>query len=247
MKLDIEYTNDASNQSIKALLVGFPGSGKTYQASKLPPKTLVISCEAGTLSLQDYKIPMINLNYNKVKKNDGTVVLEHLDAAGRLNKLGQIFNELKTKKEFDNIFLDSLTEVAETVLTVVQNEFPDRKDSFPMWGEYAKRMRRIVKSFRDLDGYNVFMTCLAEVDKDENNRRFIGCDVPGKIGKQLPQFFDEVLYLYMSPEGEHRFHTKKIDTNVSKDRSGKLDADMPADLGTVMIKIFEKQKKEEKK
>lgn len=251
MKLDIEFTDDAANQNLKALLVGFSGAGKTYAASRLPGRTLVISAEGGLLSLKPFKIASIDITTklrtdakgNAVIGEDGKPVRDPLDYPQRIEKLGSILKMLREKKEYDNIFLDSITEIAECVVACVQKEFPDRKDSLPMWGEYAKRMKSIVKSFRDLPGYNVFMTCLAEYDKDENNRRFIGCDVVGKAGRQLPQFFDEVFYVYRNAEGQHRFFTKKIDTNVSKDRSGKLDEDMPADLGIAMIKIFEKEKK----
>jgi len=247
MKLDIEYTDDADSQSVKCLLVGFPGSGKTYSAVNLPGKTLIISAEAGTRSLADHHLAYININVEKVKNSDGTVTYKPLAARERIAKLGMVLKSLRESKEFDNVYIDSITEISEQVLECVQIEFPDRKDSFPMWGEYGKRMRSIIKQFRDLQGYNVFITCLAEYDQDENKRRFISCDVMGKIGKQLPQFFDEVLYTYVNAENEYRYFTKKTETGVAKDRSGKLDADMPADLGVVMLKINEKKQKKEKK
>lgn len=254
MKLDLQYTDTASNNSAKILIYAPSGQGKTHTASTLAGKTLVISLEAGHLTLRPFHIPMYNLNSKPLvdEKNKpvlgptGIPLTTPLEPSERLEKLGAIYKSLKEKKEYDNIFIDSITELSECVLSIVQKEFPDRKDSFPMWGEYGKRMRSIIKSFRDLEGYNVIMTCLSEVDKDENNRRFMACDVAGKIGKQLPQFFDEVFYVYRNPEGDYRFYTKKTDTNVSKDRSGKLDEDIPADLGAAMLKIFE-NKKEEKK
>lgn len=246
MKLDIEYTDDAESQYVKCALVGFAGSGKTRSASTLPGRTLVISAEAGTRSLADFHIAYVNINSDKIKNSDGTVIHKPLSARERITKLGSILKYLRESNDYDNIYIDSITEISEQVLECVQIEFPDRKDSFPMWGEYGKRMRSIIKQFRDLQGYNVFMTCLAEYDQDENKRRFISCDVMGKIGKQLPQFFDEVLYTYVNAENEFRYFTKKTETGVAKDRSGKLDADMPADLGLVMLKINEKKKPKEK-
>lgn len=239
-KLKITSTDDAANENIKALLFGFAGSGKTYSAASLPGKTLIISCEGGLLGLRGKNIPVFDLAID----DEGKPIADY---ALRIRRLGEVFTYLNTTKEYDNVFLDSMTEIAEMLVVIVQKEFPDRKDSFPMWAEYGKRMRAIVKNFRDLKGYNVFMTCLAETDTDENKRRFLACDMPGKIGKQLPQFFDEVLYVYRNAEGEHRYFTKRTDTNISKDRSGKLDDDMPADLGLVMLKIFDKDKKEKTK
>lgn len=233
-KPKIKNTKDTTGQRSKCLIYGDSGSGKTTLAGTLPSKTLIISAEAGLLSLAGKDIDYINLNVD----DDGVTIKE---PNMRLARLGKIFEMLSTDKPvYENVFLDSLTEIAECVISAVQLEFPDRKDSFPMWGEYAKRMRKIVKAFRDLENYNVFMTCLSDIDKDENNKRFVACDVPGKIGKQLPQFFDEVFYIYVTPEGERMLITQKTETLVCKDRSGKLDARMPADLGAVMLKMFER-------
>lgn len=238
-KIKIQNTNDAVNPKVKCIIYGEAGTGKTTLAGTLPGKTLILSAEAGLLSLRGKSIDYVNINTS----DDGSAIVE---PSARINRLGAVFQMLRSETVYDNIFLDSITEIAEIMVASVQKEFPDRKDSFPMWGEYGKRMRSIVKSFRDLADYNVFMTCLSETDKDENARRFTACDVPGKIGKQLPQFFDEVFYSYVTPEGDYMLYTKKTETNQCKDRSGKLDAIMPADLGAVMLRIFEKKEKEKK-
>lgn len=233
-KIKIQNTNDAVNPCVKALIYGESGTGKTSLAGTLPGKTLVISAEAGLLSLRGKNIDYVNLNTD----DEGKTLLTPQE---KIDRLVAVYKYLVATKVYDNVFLDSITEIAEMQVAVVQAEFPDRKDSFPMWGEYGKRMRAIVKRFRDLEGYNVYMTCLAELDKDENMRRFWSCDVPGKIGKQLPQFFDEVLMTFVQ-DGEYKLQTKKLETNMCKDRSGKLDAVEPADLGVLMLKIFDKPK-----
>jgi len=237
-KIKIQNTNDTTIQKIKCVILGEYGSGKTSLAGTLSGKTLLISAESGHLSLMGKDIDFVDIT----RDEDGALIRE---PALRLQRLTQVYSMLVADKtpRWDNIFIDSLSEIYEIILAIVEKEFPDRKDSFPMWGEYNKRMQRIVKAFRDLPNYNVFMTALSEVDKDENNKRFITFDISGKIGKKIPQYFDLVLYLHVTPESERVLITNKTETVGAKDRSGKLDARMPADLSQVMLKIYKKEGK----
>lgn len=237
-KIKIQNTLDAELQKIKCLIFGESGSGKTSLAGTLSGKTLMLGAEGGHLSLIGKDIDFIDIT----RDNDGNLLTNPND---RIKRLGEVYNMLANTQspKWDNIFIDSLTEFSEIILSTVQLEFPDRKDSFPMWGEYGKKTTKFIKSFRDLPQYNVFMTVLSEVDKDENHKRFIGFDVAGKIGKKLPQYFDLVLYLHVTPDHERVLITNKTETISAKDRSGKLDDRMPADLSQIMLKIFKKEKK----
>ena len=216
----------------KALIMGESGSGKTFTASTIDGKVLVISAEKGTLCLADHAIDCLDLSVD----DEGKPILEAKD---RLTRLSGIFKLLQAGTSYTDVFLDSLTEVSELVITALNKEFPDRKDSLPMYGENAKRMTSIIKSFRDLP-YNVYMTCLAKSDKDENGRRFMGLSLTGKIADVAPQYFDFVFYVYpdeAAADGKRMFITRKSATNICKDRSGKLLPVEPADLGSIACKI----------
>jgi hypothetical protein len=235
----IQNTAKLNYGHIKSTITAFSGAGKTTLAGTIPGRVIVISGEGGLLPLMGKNIP-----YLDISKNDKGEVLT--SPAARIARLSDIFKWLhagcpddkgKPTNAYDTIFLDSLTEISELLVAKLNADFPDRKDSFPMWGEYGKVMRSIVKNFRDLP-YNVFMTVLAEPDKDDTGKRFIGMDVSGSIGKKLGQYFDLVLYLHVDAEGNRSLITRSTDTIQCKDRSGKLDPKEPADLGLIMSKIL---------
>jgi AAA domain len=242
--MKILNTKDSQHQKVKAVIYGESGAGKTTLASTIGKGCLVVSAEAGLLTLRDAGIDYVDISIDDA----GNPIT---DPSLRLQRLSDVFKWLhagcpddKNKPTFayTSIFVDGLTEIGELMVEVLNKQFPDRKDSFPMWGEYSKRMRSIVKSFRDLP-YNVFMTCVAESDVDENKRRFMGFQLSGSISKKLPQYFDEVFYLYVDGEGKRSLITNKTDALICKDRSGKLSSMEPADLTLIMNKIFNKEDK----
>lgn len=224
------------------LIYGESGSGKTSLAGSLGKDTLVISGEAGLLCIRDAELDFVDLS----KDDKGEVVQ---DALGRLKILSETFKELhdndELKKKYKNVFVDGITEIGELMVEALTLQFPDRKDSFPMWGEYSKRMRSVIKNFRDLP-YNVFMTAVSEPDVDENKRRYMGFQVAGSIGRKMPQYFDEVFYLYVDGEGKRSLITQKTDALVCKDRSNKLAPSEEPDLSLIMAKIFNQNIKKEK-
>jgi len=84
--------------------------------------------------------------------------------------------------------------------------------------------------------YNVVFTALPSVEKDENNQRFIGVDMVGKISATVPALFDICLYLAKTEDGRMLISdgSEKL---VAKDRSGKLNKQEPADLQIIINKV----------
>ncbi len=234
--MKIQNTKDTENNYLKILVNGESGAGKTTLAKTLLGKTLVVSAEAGLLSLKGCDIDFIDLS-----TTDAGVAIT--DPVMRIARLSDIFKYLQAGTKYQNVFLDSLTEIGELMVQSLYREFPDRKDSMVLWGENSKRMRSIVKSFRDLP-YNVTMVTLSKLDKDQSNKRFMGFSIAGALAEQLPQYFDEVFYLHVNEEGVRGLVTRKTDVYVCKDRSGRLDILEPADLGAIAIKILKPVQKE---
>lgn len=232
----IENTKNISTNSLKILVFGESGVGKTSLAKTTGEPTLIVSAESGLLSLSGSDIDVVNISTDE----EGN----RIPREKRILRLLDVYTYLNTdaaKKKYKWVFLDSLTEIFQNIVEQLVLEFPDRKDTFPMWGEYAKRTRGLIKEFRDIPHYNVVFSALSINDKDETTgKRFIGIDVQGKISQQLPAYFDEVFYYFIekSPDGEVRkLLTGKADNVVAKDRSGKLDKFEQPDLSKIANKI----------
>lgn len=215
--MEIKKTNSKEGLRISALIFGKSGSGKTTLASTLKEKTLIISAESGLLSLHDFDIDYVTID--------------------SMVKLGEILNDLEKGTDYVNVYVDSITEIGQILVAELQKKYPDRKDSFPLWGDYNLYIRKIVKRFRDLAPYNVFITALDKVETDELNNRFIIPDLNGKVASQLVQFFDEVFYVVVDKEGGRTLLTGGHDKIIVKDRSNKLERFEEMNLQTIKDKI----------
>lgn len=232
------------DEPLKVVVYGGSGTGKTTLAKTISQqkygRVLLISAEAGLLSIQGTDIDVIDLTTD----DDGNL----LPKEDRFDKMRQAYAfALENRDKFGTVFIDSLTEIGQNLSESLDREFQDKKDTLVKWGEYSKRMRGLIKAWRDIPGTNVVMTALQSIDKDEANRRFVGIDLQGKIASQIPQFFDEVLYLNVE-HGEdgkmvRQLQTQPFNQILAKDRSGKLELFEPADLTLIFDKIKTKKGK----
>lgn len=205
-------------------------------AATIPDKTLIISAEAGLLSLAAKEIDMIDISQD----DDGNVLpkekrIERLQVAYRF-----LLSE-ESREKYKWVFIDSITEISQNMVETLQKEFPDRKDSLVLYGENAKRMRALIKAFRDLPYYNIIFTALCDEDKDESGKRIKTISMVGKVAGQIAGYMDEVFYLHCeeNEEGgiERKFITQPTDRLICKDRSGKLNRFEPPDFEHIYNKI----------
>lgn len=224
--MQFKNTKDVSSSRFVALLVGASGAGKTSQCRFLPEdRTLILSAEAGLLCLQgtEYKVAEINST----------------------ESLMEVYTFLTKKpKQFDYIFIDSLTEILEVVLAELKEDpkYADPKNTLKMYGAYNEQATKIIKAFRDLTDYSVIFTCLDENAKNgvEIVKEF---NVPGSsIKNNLMAWFDLVLHLntFKDEEGKtiRKFITDVSESPLSKDRSGKLEPYEDADLSAIINKVL---------
>lgn len=239
----IKSTKSLHINSLKMIIYGEPGAGKTTLASTIKEPTLIISAEAGLLSLNGHDIDVVDISQD----DEGSIIPKEK----RIARLFEVYKFLLTaeaKRKYRWIFIDSITEIAQNLLESLHQEFPDRKDTLVLYGENGKRMRSLIKSFRDLPHYNVVFTALSEREKDETGRYYLGISMPGKISQAVPAFFDEVLYLHTAKDEQGNVDrvlvSKKTDNNVCKDRSSKLLPVEKPDLSIIAGKIQNQQPKE---
>jgi len=217
--MKIKKTKDIKPDRINALIFGESGVGKTTLASTLNGKTIIISLEAGLLSLRKF-----NVDYVEIKT---------------LTELKSTLDELATS-DYDNIFLDSLTEIGQLFLDMAKEKFPEARKTMPMYGYLLELMTRFIKYCRDIDK-NIFFTALQKITQDETGKRFYVPDLQGSISTKCGQYFDFVFNYQIIKQEEKttRFLvTEKADNTIAKDRSGALDKFEKPNLSDIMDKVF---------
>ena len=216
-------------------MAGFSGAGKTYQARYLKDfKPLVISAESGLLSLQG-----AGIDYIDISKDDSGALIPRDQRWKRLEDVYAYVQKPDTMAKYNLLYIDSLTEISQVYFDHFHKAFPERKDSLVLYGELGRKMRDIIKKFRDIPHYHVVFTCLTVVDKDETTgKRFLGFDLVGGIKDKLAQYFDLVLILRANADGKRELICQANDTANAKDRSGRLGAIEAGDLGAVFKKTL---------
>lgn len=214
------------SNGIKCLVYGASGVGKTRLCATAP-KPLIISAEGGLLSLYDEEIPCYEVN-----------------SVAQINEILSILkSSKKIKDNVKTVCFDSLTEIGEIVLEEAIPEYKDRRQAY---FDVSSIIIPLIKKFRDLQNYNVIMTCKLGLVKDEESGiLFYGPDMPGhKVGQQLPYLFDEVFRMTRrkNKKGEQQRILcteggKKFD---AKDRSGALNDIERANMTDIFNKILRK-------
>lgn len=220
MTLQLTNTREEAARFLKVLVHGPAGSGKTRLCATTGGKTLILSAEAGLLSLRGHDIDVFTVK--------------------SISDLEHAYEELKNDTTYDWICLDSISEVSEVILS---NELSETKDPRKAYGEMQNKMSWFVRAFRDLDK-NVYMSSKQERIKDEvTGQLFYGPMMPGqKLGPSMPYFFDLVLAMqtWKDQDGntQRALQTVRDGSHEAKDRSGCLDPAEPPDLGAIYAKVM---------
>ena len=120
-------------------------------------------------------------------------------------------------------------------------QYPDKKDSLVLWGEYSEKITDLIKKMRDYKPYNFLFLALEVYDKDDQSRRFTGVDLNGKISQRVPALVDEVFQLTEFPTEAggtvRKLVTSTYDKAIAGDRSGKLAQFEDPDMTNIIKKI----------
>ena len=219
--MQLKSTKDLHTNGVKLLVYGQAGAGKTSLISTLP-NPVVFSAEGGLLSLAQDNIPFIEVTDMATLTEAYKWVTESDDA-----------------KQFDSVALDSISEIAEVVLS---SEKKKSKDPRQAYGALQEIIGDLIRAFRDIQGKNVYFSAKLEKQSDELGRMLYWPSMPGnKTGQQLPYYFDEVLALRVEKDADGQTQRALMcDSDglwTAKDRSGRLDAWEAPDLGAIINKI----------
>lgn len=238
MPLEFSTTErEAASSGIKVLAYSESGVGKTVLCATAP-RPVILSAEAGLLSLKKANLERLFGKDRKDITYDIPVI--KIKTVQDLTDAFVFLTENPAMKDIDTICLDSISEIAETVLA---NSKKLNADPRKAYGDMAEKMIQVVKEFRDIPGKNVVIFAKMEKDKDEvSGMMLYGPMMPGKqTGRQLPYLFDEVFRLGVGKDQkqqEFRFLQTQPDLQyTAKDRSGALDPMEPAHLGHIFYKL----------
>lgn len=223
MKLTTTKRDTASEEAlIKVMVYGPAGAGKTRLAATLPD-VVIISAESGLLSLRNENIPVIEVQ-----------TIEDVREAYRF-LMGS-----EEAKHFRWIALDSITEIAEVVLTEAKK---GSKDPRAAYGVLIDEMTSLCRGFRDMPR-NIYFSAKMEKTRDEiTGAVTFGVGMPGaKLANNIPYLFDELFALRtfqpnLDSPVERALQTMSDTQYLAKDRSGSLKPFEPADLGAIARKI----------
>lgn len=217
----IQSTADVAINGIKTLIYGGSGVGKTPLCATAPGM-IYFSAENGLLSVRKLARPFIEIS------GYASLIEAYQWAAGS--------NEAK---QFYTFCLDSLSEIAEVVLT---EEKRKSKDPRKAYGEVIDQVILLARAFRDLPGKNVVVICKEEFSKDETTGGMMfGPMLPGnKLGQKLPYYFDETFRMVVNPlnRAQKALITAPSFQHTARDRSGMLAEYEAPDLTAIFKKIL---------
>lgn len=237
MALEFALTDQiATDSGIKILAYAESGIGKTMLCATAPDP-IILSAESGLLSLKKTNIERIHgVNTPGISYN---IPVIYIRTIADLQDAYRWLTESKDAAPFQSVCMDSLTEIAETVLTNAKKVAADPRQAY---GAMQDHMISLVKSYRDIVGKNVIMLSKMEKEKDEvSGAMLYGPTMPGKkTGPALPYLFDEVFRMGIAKDKEKEFRFLQTQPDLqytAKDRSGTLAAFEPPNLTHIINKI----------
>ena len=220
MAINLKSTQDTHRNGLKIVVFGASGSGKTTLIKTLP-NPVILSAEAGLLSINDSKIPYIEIR--------------------NVEDLMEAYKWASSSAEasqFESIALDSISEVGEVVLA---NEKRKNKDGRAAYGEMQTVMMDVLRAFRNLSGKHVYMSAKMEKAQDENGRVMYSPGMPGaKLAQQIPYIVDECYALRNEKDADgviQRALMTESDGLWAVKSRGKVEPWEAPDLGAIIRKI----------
>lgn len=224
MPIKIHNTANLSNKDgVKVIVYGGAGVGKT-RLCITAPRPIVLSAEKGLLSVKKEHLDYIQISSYKDLEEAATWALTSKEA-----------------NKYDTYCLDSISEIAEVVISDEQEKSKDPRKIYP---QYQKQMMDIFRAFRDMPCKHIYFIAKETATKDALGSITYGPSFPGnKLPEAAPYFFDEVFRLvtYTDPNTKlisNALKTRKDETSEGKDRSGMLDFWEPPNLAYVFNKIM---------
>jgi hypothetical protein len=223
---------DEYGRTLKLLLAGDPGSGKTRLASTFP-NVFYANADAGMMSVVDRQPPFVDV-----------------DSTETLTQLLQALRQTPKQRQqilgapVSTVVVDTVDSIQKILIEERKKE--QKKDALAIsdWGWLGDQLRVLIRNFRNLDMNVIFTVHLKAVEDSESGQTFIKPGLQGQMGDEIAAYFDVCGLLKASPitvvkDGRQtRVLQRLMQTGPDarhpwlKDRSGKLPVDFDIDLTT---------------
>lgn len=220
--LNFETPENRVRNKVNIFLLGLPGSGKTFAARTLDPKTtLFLDGEAGTLALGNWSGTVLNIREEAKrfgvhpwymcraiacvlsgpdpKAETGPYCQAAYD--GYVNAFGQgAFDQWST------VFLDSCTVASKWSFDWACKQpeaFSEKTGKFDQRAAYGNHGREMIEWATQLQHQpkNIIMACILEEKEDDFSRKYITPQIVGGMaGRELPGIFDIVATIAAFPD-----------------------------------------------
>lgn len=229
-------TTDKGSNYVKALVYGPSGVGKTTLI-KTAPKPLIISSEKKLIALKDENIPVILIeNHEDLQEAYDFVLSDKC-------------------KQFQTIAVDSISDIAETILDYFKKN-PVDGNTHPQaaYGHMADTLGPLIKKFRDISDKHVYFIAKSKMIEDQyTNMQMFSPSMPGKVlGMNLPYEFDYVFAMRIGETekgNKYRYLQTQADIQWLAKGVESLNAIEKPNLTNVFNKVLgykQKPKEEEK-
>jgi len=206
MLKDLKKIKDLKEEKRTALVYAEPGQGKTTLLGQLPGKTLIFDIDKGTSVLWDCKSDVTILS---LKEN--------------LSNLIPALEYLEKKCEYDNVCIDTLTELEKQMLTVYGQS--GKNDGAPELQHYNKVQFKLIdlcRRFRALNANVVFTAWEKQIEEIARDGTKTTKAVPmlsGKTVNSICGLCDIVGYLQLSDKTNDRYvRLSKSHGFIARDR-----------------------------
>lgn len=211
----------ALQYGVKSLVYGPPGVGKTPLINTAPRPVLCV-VEPGMLSMRNSNVPTW--------------------PAFTPEAIDEFFNWLFGSAEvrnFDTVCLDSVSQMAEIVLT---QELNRNRDGRKAYGEMSRRIMKNINGLYFMPQKHTYLVCkqtFTEVQGTSKLRPFF----PGQdLNVKIPHLYDAILHCAITAipnVGQVKaFRTKDAHDIMARDRSGNLAEFEPCDLAALFNKAM---------
>ena len=219
---EIRSTSSVDSNRLNLLLYGRAGIGKTVSLGTAP-SPIILSAEAGMLSLLSRDIPYISIR--------------------SISDLRDVYQWLLSSEEaerYETVCLDSVSEVCDLAFAEsrkrVGSEIP------VLYSELRSVVLPILSAFRGLSKHLVGTA--RETVKDLKDGRMVMPSMVGnRLTEDLPYLFDMVLHYTLDDEDRRVIYTNSECGSVAKDRTGLLPSEL-RDLDNLVGDILEYLEKE---